>query len=273
MSDEEDVVELDDEAKDALQNGELENEHDDEDYGERVRKRINKEVSKRKALAEERDRLAAEREQIQRERDEARARLAKYEERQDEDLKAKVDDIKARRDKALDEGDLAEYNKLNDELLDARIELRDRSTRRPAPREDNDDRQPAAIPKASSAWVERNRDWLMADPANQELAKSIEQKLVRKHGGYTDELYRELSKRLASVSDDYVYDDVAEDDFEEPAPRGNTAGVPRDSYDEPTSQRRSGKLTRADLAAMAKFGMDPNSPKDRKAWINRNAEL
>lgn len=271
---EEDVVELDDEAKDALQNGELENEHDDEDYGERVRKRINKEVSKRKALAEERDRLAAERERIQRERDEAMSRLAKYEERQDEDLKSKVDDIKARRDKALDEGDLAEYNKLNDELLDARIELRDRSTRRPAPKQEEErDTGHQQIPKASSEWVQSNRDWLMADPANQELAKSIEQKLVRKHGGYTNELYRELSKRLAAVSDDYVYDDV-EEDTEEPAPRGNTAGVPRDSYDDaPSSKRSGGKLTRADLAAMAKFGFDPNSPKDRKAWISRNAEL
>ena len=154
-------------------------EETEDDYGERVRKRIGKEVSRRKALESERDQERAERERVQRERDEAMARLSKYEARQDEDLKSKADDLKTRRDKALDEGDLAEYNRLNDELMDTRIELRDRSTRRPAKADDEgggeqqrQTQQPAAS-GAGSEWVARNKAWLQADEANVALAKGI----------------------------------------------------------------------------------------------------
>ncbi|MCW5586585.1 MAG: hypothetical protein KIS75_10675 [Chromatiales bacterium] len=285
---EEELADLDDDAKAALQNGEVKaleheaGEETEDDYGERVRKRIGKEVSRRKALESERDQERAERERVQRERDEAMARLSKYEARQDEDLKSKADDLKTRRDKALDEGDLAEYNRLNDELMDTRIELRDRSTRRPAKADDEgggeqqrQTQQPAAS-GAGSEWVARNKAWLQADEANVALAKGIEAKLVRKHGGYTDELYRELSKRLAAVSEDFIDDDGDDlgGDFDERPTRSTTVGVPRESSDDGQQRRRSGgKLTRDDLTTMSRYGMDPNSPKDRKAWLNRNAEL
>lgn len=272
---EEELSDLDDDAKAALQAGEVQVEDEDPDaeYGERVRKRIGKEVSKRKAIETQLESERAERARLDAELAESRKRLSSYESEQDEGLKTKAEDLKSRRDKALDDGDLSEYNRLNDELMDARIELRDRSTRRPAVQEEDRPQQQVAAPQASQDWVARNRAWLAADEANLSLAKGLEQKLAKKHGGYNDALYRELSKRLAAVSEDFIDDDGDDlERYDDPPPRSTTAGVPRESFSD-SPRRAAGKLTRDDLSAMSRYGMDPNSPSDRKAWLNRNAEL
>lgn len=284
MSDEE-LADLDDDAKAALQNGEVHDasDHDDdEDYGEKVRKRIGKEVGRRKALESELERERTERARLEQEIADSRKKLSSYEEQQDSDLKTKSETLKDRRDKALDEGDLTTYNELNDELMEVRLELRQRSSR-PRPQDDDGEQggqQRRGAPGASDAsrdWVSANRDWLQADEGNIALAKSIEGRLARKYGGYSNpKLYQELSEQLAKVADDYQYEGAGYDEIEvddDPPPRRpNSAGVPRNG-DAPNARPRGNRLTREDLNSMSRYGFDPESPADRKAWLNRNAEL
>lgn len=312
MSDEE-LADLDEDAKEALKAGELPefddngeqveakpgpgyrpkngdyvNVNDDDWYTKAVKKKIDKHHRRAKdaedQLAEER----AERARLQAEVEASRKRLSQYEDEQDEGLKGRIDDLKSRRDKALDDGELSEYARLNDELTEAKIEQRDRVHRRsakPAAQDDDDHggrgRQ-QATPKASGAaqsWGQKHLAWLQQDEANLSLAKSIEAKLARKYRGYDDpEMYRELSKRLAAASDDFVddeggFDDEVIDDDPPPRQGGASSGVPRNPGSHDAGSRGSDRLTRNDLSSMAKFGLDPNSPKDRLAWKSRNAEL
>lgn len=240
---------------------------DDDWYSKAVGKRIDKEVSKRKALQDQLLERETEAERLRRELMESRERLNKYEAKADEDLDARAKDLKARRDKALDDGELNVYNDLNDELMEVKIELRDRTRRTKAEPKPETPRQ-SQTAKAAEEWLKRNSDWVTTDKERADRAALIEQQLFRE--GYTandsstyEELDRRLNKREAA---DEVVDD---DDEPAPPPRGSaTTGVPRDTA--PRTPRNAKVLTRGDLQKMATFGLDPNDPAHRKAWLDRN---
>ena len=61
-------------------------------------------------------------EQYKRELKEARDRLAALESKEDEGLKSKVEELDTRAKEALDQGEMAEYHKLNRELVRAELE-------------------------------------------------------------------------------------------------------------------------------------------------------
>lgn len=319
---EEEFSDLDDDAKDALQEGKVivpgsSEIADDEERAaagvrlgryvdtdsddwltEATRKRVGKEKAKREKLERDRDRERAERERVQQERDDALRRLEQYESSFDDDLKAKVDDLKSRRDKALDEGDLNVYGQLNDEYTDAKIELRDRTrdrrskpTQKPSQDHDrdnvrDDDRHEnngRGMGRAAQSWVSRNQDWINSpraiDVAKAAFAASVERELIA--GGYSvndDRTYHELDRRIAEEfgggASVESFDDDDLDDARGQQQRGSTAGVQRDSLRAGAAIRGgSGRLTTADLQAMAKAGLNPHSPEDRKGWLQRNAEL
>lgn len=240
---------------------------DDDWYSKAVGKRIDKEVSKRKALQDQLEERETEAERLRRELMESRERLNKYEAKADEDLDQRAKDLKARRDKALDDGELNVYNDLNDELMEVKIELRDR-TRQPKAEPKPETPKQSQTARAAEKWLERNSDWVTTDKERADRAALIEQQLFRE--GYTasdsatyEELDRRLSKRDAA---DEVVDD---DDEPAPPPRGSaTTGVPRDTA--PRTPRNAKVITRGDLQKMATFGLDPNDPAHRKAWLDRN---
>jgi len=298
----EDLDDLTDEAREALESNpeafnprELDEEDDRfDDYGARVKKRVGKEVKARKMLETqlnqertERERLRAEREQFEAELREARERLNQFEEREGESYKSREEDLLARRQVALDDGDLAAVNKLNDELLDVRLKLREKVSRPETKRLEADHQPPAVKPSvvnqrvaaATQSWLDRRSDRL--DQTTLTRAAQIEKELT--DAGYKvndPKLYDELDRRL--FPDEYTDQDLqgdVYDDLEDEQPtgrgepqRGAVAGVPRDSGSRRVAGRNQ-QLTADDLRKMARWNLDPNNPKDRAAWRNRNTPL
>ena len=73
--------------------------------------------------------------------------------------------------------------------------------------------------------------------------------------------------------DDEVVDDLDDDDEGDTRSRTSvTTGVPRNTAGR-QARRNTNQITRADLQKMQTFGLDPNSPTDRKAWLDRNKSL
>ena len=244
---------------------------DDDWYSDAVKKRIGKEVGKRKTLQGQLEEVESDRERLRRELKESREKLSSYEKQADEDLDDRAKDLKARRDKALDDGELGQYNDLNDELMEVKIELRDRARRQkaePAVEPQTDKPQTA---RAAADWLNKNSDWVNTDQEKAAHAAKIEQQLFRE--GFTaddPDTYKELDRRLSS------YDNAPVDDLEDDTPpqRGSaTAGVPRGDASNTPPRGKPGVLTRADLQRMQAVGLDPNDPKHRKGWLDRNKPL
>lgn len=252
---------LTDEAREDLQSPDFHREMEaisqgDEDaphMGNRARRKIHKERWRRKHAEEERDRIKAE-------RDQALKELEEYRTKESESIDTQMDDIKKRRDEALEEGELGTYGKLNDELYDLR-DRKNQSVRKPEPKQEVEETR---ISDATMGWVDNNRDWLNVDKEKTQVAARIERQLVKE--GYDlndDELYEELDRRLSNYGDE---PDIDDDDT--PA-YGATTGVPRDTAS-PNARRTGNRLTAEDLRKMARFGFDPNSKEDRDNWRRRN---
>lgn len=266
------LEDLDEDAKTALADGEFHPsemaDDDDENYGRRVSKRIGKEVGKRKRIESELEAERAERAREHKELMEARDRLSAYEKQQHEDQSGKVEDLRKKAKQALDDGDLDTYHDLNEELSDVKFALRMREAQpKQEPVDDYRDDGPKISDEASN-WVASN-SWFGKDKARTQRAQALEKALVAEGYSVTDpSLYDELDARL----------DGGDEADDEPPPRNNHrrgmtgAGVNRDSYDE-NPGRNSRKLTRSDLAAMARNNFDPDNPAHRRAWIKRNDEL
>jgi hypothetical protein len=272
-------------AREALESGEFsldaidQEAHDDdyESYGKKVKKRIDKEVSKRKALADRLAETETNAQRIARELKEAKDKLNQYEERESEGLDTRAKDLQARRDAALEAGEMAEYNKLNDELTDVRFDLRERRRRPPVETKIEVEQEPppktntSGLSKAAAAWVEDNEDWLGEDQEKAANAAKIERQLINEGYLVTDpDLYAELDRRLSGYGREEEIDDT--DDIVEPPRRGASAGVPRNSGNQRPSSR-PGALTRTDLQKMRNAGFDPDNPADRKGWLDRNKPL
>jgi hypothetical protein len=289
---------LTDEAREALQSDpkafdprELDSDDDRfEDYGIRVRTRIKKEVDRRKVIEtelqserSEKERLRAEREQFEAELREARERLSQFEEREGQTYKSREEDLLARRQAALDDGDLTAVNKLNDELLDVRLKLHEK-TNRPAQKREPERQPPQQdvrprVAATTQAWMDKRADRL--DDNLLMRAARIEKELTQDGYKVSDpKLYEELDRRLfpeeyddaGGLGDEYEALDDEPSATRQPQQRGAVAGVPRDSG----SRRAAGRnqqLTADDLRKMARWNLDPNNPKDRAAWRNRNNPL
>jgi len=239
---------------------------DDTWYSEQVGKRIKKEVGKRKELQGRLERKETEAEQYKRELKEARDRLAALESKEDEGLKSKVEELDTRAKEALDQGEMAEYHKLNRELVRAELELTTRP-KKPQPQEAPPKVQDDGMPlsPAASRWIEQNADWLNRDEDRTVTAARIEEQLVTEGYSVKDpELYRELDRRLSR----YGQDDEEGLDVT-PHRQGALSGVPRDQGSR-HARGRNRPLNAADLRNMQRFGFDPNSAKDRAIWLKRN---
>lgn len=290
MENEQNNDDLTPDAIEALRSGELNNqpEGDDDDvgeYGQKVQKRIHKEISKRKTWETKYQQKETEAERYKRELKEARDKLASYETREDESLTNRTKELTERRDAALAAGELAEYNKLNDELTDVKIELRDRARMRRTqqmqqPEKEDDAVQPntaSNIAAPAQAWIDENTDWIGKNQKKTATAARLERQLFSE--GYSAEdpnTYKELDRRLSaleggSTETEYEY----EEEGEEGPPQqrlGATSGVPRDTGIR-QNRNRSGKLNSDDLRAMRRSGMNPDNPEHRTAWLHRNKPL
>ena len=229
-------------------------------YARRTQKRMRQLLADRKKESDLRKRL-------ERERDQLRERMKKMEEKEQElrgeFVKSGSEAIRARLQKAIEEGDDALQTQLMDELIDLKMQ------RRESGRRDDDAPEAEAKPQEqeqppAARWVEKNRYWFQHEPDRLELAKQIEAELVQE--GYSrddDDLYDELDARL---------DQPRRKPQRET--RGNMPTANASRRDASPSENRGQKhLSREDLAMMTKFGLDKDNPKHREEWLTQRRQM
>jgi len=242
---------------------------DDEEYGAKVRKRINKEVYKTKKAREDLEHEQGENVKLRQELDELRTK--RYEEREDS-LKAREEEAAKRAKAAFDAGETDDYMKANDELLDAKVERRtmgDKPT--PKPKDALDDPKPMA--EAAVNWVGRNQEWIKNDPERFQRAQEIESDLRKKGYRPSDpELYKEVDKRLNGKPEGESTDVIDDDD--DPRMEGDSRyNVPDRGESGGEGRRNKAVLTDEDKVLMDRYGFDKDNVEHRKQWLKSKGEV
>lgn len=236
-----------------------EDEFDDAEYGKRVQKRISKEVSKRKALETTLSQQQAYIQQLQQRLQGIEQRFShEDEQKQQSEASKKLEELKAARRKAYEEGDLDAYDKLDDEYLEAKAEAivnRSRPLQQPqrqAPQQPAQD-----IPSPMKSWMAEHAGWFNAAPehaAKVRAANALFDTLTSEGFDENDpQTYAELNKRLSAAG---VIAKRARDPMGA-APQQRYAGGPSSSRE----------FSNEDARIMRKYGMDPNDPKVRAAYM------
>lgn len=240
---EEDVVEATEDFLDSDKE-EKESEPEEEEYGKRVQKRINQEVSKRKQLESDNKALADRLANLE------HTFYAKASEEQNKSLDTRMTELKAKRKEMYELGDIDPD--LEDEWQDLRLEQRERSRQQKTPQQ----QQQPDIPRAQQSWLDDNSDWYGVDEAKTKQANEKFQEMLdagfdaNHHGAYL-----ELSKRVNTPT---TRRESA------PPPAG-----PSGSSGKPVSKA---KLTQVDFEMMSEMGLDPRNAEHRKQLLsNRSA--
>ena len=228
------------------QNEEDGQQEEDEAYGKKVQKRINKLVAQRNVEREEnrqlRDRVGQLEEKF----------TASDHKRESREINDKVAEIKKRKMAFMDEGEYEKAEDLNDELFDLKIEQRNKpkQVEREAP-------QTPQIPEAQQAWVDSN-EWYgsNAQAPKAQYANALYQEIVNE--GYDPDdadTYSELDKRLDNTNPQNK--PVRKPPGQIPPDRGSVSG-----------SSTQVKFTQRDVNTMREYGLDPNDPAQRKEWLN-----
>lgn len=232
-----------------------------EEYGAKVQKRIDKLVWEKKSLAEERDRLSREKRELEEKWN------AVESEKATQGQQAKIDDLKSKIKDAFEEGDTATMIDLQDQLQVARAETLRQPEKQPEKQQGEKAGELPPIHPAAQSWLERN-PWYHEKPRAARMAMEMEADLLEQGYEYGEELYQEMDKRLEAAG--YRPKKADEHQAERPQGRSPVAGVRPGNEGKVNT---SNKITRSDLDLMKKYGFDPNSPGDRKAWLDRNKSL
>lgn len=239
---------------------EQEDEFDDAEYGKRVQKRISKEVSKRKALETTLSQQQAYIQQLQQRLQGIEQRFShEDEQKQQSEASKKLEELKAARRKAYEEGDLDAYDKLDDEYLEAKAEaIVSKSRPQQAPQQARQ-AQPVQqdIPSPMKSWMAEHAGWFNAAPehaAKVRAANALFDTLTSEGFDENDpQTYAELNKRLSAAG---VIAKRARDPMGA-APQQRYAGGPSSSRE----------FSNEDARIMRKYGLDPNDPKVRASYM------
>lgn len=230
-------------------------------YGPKLQKRI--------------DRLTASRRQAEERAAAAEARLAELQAQQSETQhKSATEQYKAQRRELLQKLEDARFNGDTDAAVTYQEELEDLRQQYATPPKQSE-RQPHPVvqdpPQAQQEWVS-GKDWLHSDPvafATADAAlRSLEQQGYDPNDAAT---YAQLDKELAKrLPEHYPKPQKQEQRSAFQSPSGGPA---RNGEGRTTTRQNGTRLTKTDLQTMRMVGMDPQSPKDRKAYLQRNAGL
>lgn len=229
---------------------EAQEDDDDEQYGRRVQKRIDKEIWKRKKLRERVDALEGEIAARDRELEEMRKGRAK-DSPPDED----IDQLEAEMKEAIEDDDLKRYHAAN-------IRYQKAVLKKPSNGADPEERTEAPIASAARDWMDENADWFQSgskgfDEARRKRALQINEELKREGMDFaTDEFYEELDKRIGNGARPQ---------------RGDLPPTP----DAAPSRRpgKVGRLTEEGKKTMRRYGLNPDNPKHREAYLKRDTAL
>lgn len=232
---------------------------EEETYSSKVQKRIDKLTWEKKVAIEERNAAMAKSHDLE---EKWRAiEVAKS----NEGAQAEIDGLKSKIAQAFEDGDHPTMIDLQDQLQVKRAEmLQSPKKREPEARQQVAEAQPEVNPHAMD-WLERN-PWYNEKPRAASVAREMEADLVEQGFEYGEDLYQELDRKLEAAG----YRDKPD------APRRSQVRSPVSGSsrgNEGREQAPSGKLKDVDLAIMRKYGFNPSSPSDRKAWLDRNSAL
>ena len=221
----------------------------EEDYGEKVQKRISKEVQKRKVLE---DQLYDQEQRL----NDQEQRLSEYDQRfANEEQQQADDNLKKLADKRQEMQEIGEFDqKVEDEYFDAKVDekLNARQQKeweyQQAQQEYNKRQQPQ-IPPAQQEWL-KNNEWYGSDPEKKERANGIFKEMIDE-GFNTNHpaMYKAFDERLNSER--------------ETPPLNGQSNASRQ-----TRSKKRG-LSEADLDNMGNFGFNRNSAEDRKSYLER----
>jgi len=232
---------------------------EDEGYGKKVQKRINKLVAERNITKEENNQLRGRLEQLElRAHDDDSKREA-------DEVGEKISELKRRKLELMDEGSYADAEELNDELLDLKIKQKSNTPAKQVVQEQqsNADTQHnqanQELPEAQANWIADN-DWYgKGSKAKSNYANEVYQELVAEGYDPQDEdTYGELDKRLGNTT---------KKKSNERPPSGNAPN--RGSVVGSNSGQT--KMTNRDVSMMRDFGLDPNDAGQRKEWLKNKS--
>jgi hypothetical protein len=198
------------------------------------------------------------------------------------ELSRQIDQARAEKKTAIEEGDVDQQLKLDEKILDLREQLTERKRIATAAKEQAAQFQetqsqfakptatpaqptiPDTLPVGTKQWL-RTNPWFMKneDPKAAEFARLLDASLQEE--GYNPDdpaMYVELDKRLQGLMPRLAKS------LKTP-PKPKVAGSSVDGQRANTTTKPQRKLTSDDLAKMKRYGFDPNKPEHRKNWLRR----
>lgn len=243
-----------------------------EDYGRKVRRRINKEVSRRKSAEEVSQRAQADARKARARAEELEAKLQQKE--MDEEVSSVVTKAQEELEQAIEDGDTKKQAELTTKIAMAS------APRRPEPKSpaatttdiDGDNPKPAPLHESAQRFIDRNK-WFTDNPKARAKAIAIESDLRENEGfDFGDDLYAEVERELLEempelAGDDGLDDDPGQDLALDP-PRQRQAVTPRARGDVPPRRNRGeGHMTTAMQKTMITYGFNPQDPAHIKSFL------
>lgn len=202
-----------------------------------------------------------------------------------QELNRQIDQTRAEKKAAIEEGDVDKQIKLDERILDLREQLAEKKRIATAAKERAEQFQesqakatatqsvvtspitiPDNLPGGTKQWLRAN-PWFLKneDPKAAEFARLLDASLQEE--GYSPDdsaMYVELDKRLHGL-----VPRLAKTAKSPPKPKvaGSSAEGQRSPPSTTTKPQR--KLTSEDLVKMKRYGFDPNKPEHRKNWLRR----
>ena len=257
----------------------------EEPYGKRVKRRIDKLTAKMRQYEQETHQW---KERVAELESKAKAKeMADFQyhaEWSAAEITKQIETARAAKKAAIEEGDVDRQIKVDEQILELREQLaekrrlataaKEQATQfketppeaPPAPKADTT--IPDHLPSGTKQWLKAN-PWFLknSDPRAVEFARTLDAALQEE--GYSPEepgMYAELDKRLQ-----VLVPRLAKAVKTPPKPR--VAGSSTDGQRADSTTKPSRKLTSEDLGKMRRYGMNPDKPEHRKAWLHRNDPL
>lgn len=262
---------------------EAETDEDEEPYGKRVKRRIDKLTAKMRQYEQETNHW---KERVAELESKTKAKeMAEFQHQAEwsaTELTKQIDQARAAKKAAIEEGDVDKQIKTDEQILELREQLAEKRRLATAAKEqatqfkETQDAAPKApdttipdnLPSGTKQWLRAN-PWFLknSDPRAVEFARTLDAAL-QEEGYSPDEpgMYAELDKRLQ-----VLVPRLAKAVKTPPKPR--VAGSSTDGQRADSTTKPSRKLTSEDLGKMRRYGMNPDKPEHRKAWLHRNDPL
>jgi len=248
--------------------------NEDANYGARVRKRIDKEVWRRKSAEEATARMRAELNALRADVEQIQSRHSVVESQAMEgQWREQMLSAQKRLKEAKETGDIDAELTASDEYADARTRLRaaeayrqqQQQQQQPQPQTSRPSAGAVDLPAGTQAWLSKN-SWFQsgAHPRAARLATELDAEL--QDDGYSPHdpaMYAELNRRLKAAMPKIA--PVIGDIGGQRQPGPPTGASSADGHSPAPAKKR--KISTADLAEMQEYGLNPHSVEDRKVWL------